>query len=430
MSFPKNFAWGVATAAYQIEGAAADREPSVWDMFCRRPGAIWGGATGEAACDHVHRYREDVELMRQLGVGAYRFSISWTRARTEQGLDFYSRLVDALLSAQIQPYVTLFHWDYPYDLYCRGGWLNPDSPAWFEEYTRRVVSRLGDRVPVWITMNEPQCFIVLGHQKGIHAPGDKLGMAEALRAGHHALLAHGRAVQVIRSLSKAQVGFAPVGIMRIPKTEADAAAAREATFRVEDLWCSAWWMDPVYLGRYPEDGLKKFEPHLPRIGTNDLNLISRPLDFFGANFYNDPYIHEGREVPFAPGHPLTAFYWPVTPEVLRWGPRFFYERYRKPIVVTENGMANVDWVSLDGGVHDPQRIDFTKRYLIELRKAIEDGVDVRGYMHWTLMDNFEWAEGFRQRFGLVYTDFATGRRTAKDSFEWYARVIATNGAEL
>jgi beta-glucosidase len=353
-----------------------------------------------------------------------------TGAPNEKGLDFYSRLIDALLDAGIQPYVTLFHWDYPYALYCRGGWLNPDSPRWFEDYARLVVGRLKDRVPVWFTLNEPQCFIVLGHQRGIHAPGDKLGTAGVLRAGHHALLAHGRAVQVIRSLSRGQIGFAPVGVARIPKTDADIEAARQATFRANDLWCTSWWMDPVYLGRYPEDGLKKFEADLPPISSGDMKLIAQPVDFIGANFYNASYVHQGREVPFETGQKLTLFQWPVTPEVLRWGPRFFFERYRKPVLITENGMSNIDWVSLDGRVHDPQRIDFTRRYLRELRQGIADGVDVRGYLHWSLMDNFEWAEGYKQRFGLIHTDYSTLARTPKDSSYWYRQVIETDGAEI
>jgi beta-glucosidase len=450
MSFPSNFLWGVATASYQIEGTAhkAGGGLSVWDMFCRRPGTVWGGESGDVACDHYNRYKEDVALMKLLGIQGYRFSVSWPRvlpegvgAVNEPGLAFYDKLVDELLAAGIVPYVTLFHWDYPYELYCRGGWLNRDSSDWFADYTRLVTDRLGDRVKHWMTLNEPQCFIGLGLQSGQHAPGDKLGLHEVLRAGHHALIAHGKAVQVLRARTKGpcQIGYAPVGCAKIPATEsqADIEATRQAMFSVTapNCWNNTWWMDPLFFGRYPEDGLKLFGGAAPQVRPGDLETMHQPLDFFGVNIYSGQTVRAGKDgkpedVPDPTGLGRTSYQWPVTPRALYWGPRFFWERYRTPIIVTENGMANNDWVALDGKVHDPQRIDFLSRYIAELGRACDDGADVRGYFQWSLMDNFEWHEGYKLRFGLVYVDYPTQQRIPKDSVWWYREVIASNGANV
>ncbi len=450
MRFPEDFVFGAATASYQIEGAAYEdgKGLSVWDMLCRKEGAVWQGQSGDVACDHYHRYREDVGLMREIGLNAYRFSISWPRvlpagvgAVNEAGLGFYDRLVDELLAAGIAPYATLFHWDYPYELYCRGGWLNPDSPDWFADYARVIVDRLCDRVRHWMTLNEPQCFIGLGHLTGGHAPGDKLGLAEVLRAAHHSLLAHGKAVQAIRAGARSEslVGFAPVGAPRMPASDdpADIEAARAAMFSVggRDLWANVFWMDPVFLGRYPEDALANFGTLMPVVRDGDLETISQPLDFFGVNTYSGSYVRAGADgrpegVGLRTGHPITAFKWNVTPDALYWGPRFFFERYGLPVVVTENGMSDTDWVSLDGRVHDAERTDYLHRHLLQIARAIRDGVDVRGYFVWTLTDNFEWAEGFKERFGIVYTDFETQERVMKDSARWYREVIATRGEAL
>jgi len=450
MTFPKHFTWGAAAASYQIEGAAREdgKGLSVWDMMCRKDGAIWNGQSGDVACDHYHRYKADVAHMRDIGLKAYRLSVSWPRILprgtgkpSARGLAFYDRLIDELLKANITPYVTLFHWDYPYDLYCRGGWLHPDSSDWFADYATLVARKLSDRVTHWMTLNEPQCFIGLGHRDGVHAPGDKLGLREVLRAAHNALLAHGKAVRVLRAAakSKAVIGYAPVGVVKIPATEsvADVRAARQAMFSLTTptLWNNTWWMDPVFRGSYPADGLKTFRHVLPVIGANDMKIISTPVDFFGTNIYSGEFIRAGRDgkpepVPLPTGIGLTAFHWPVTPSSLYWGPRFFHERYGRPVYITENGLANTDWVALDGRVHDPARIDFTTRYLRELGRAIADGVDVRGYFHWSIMDNFEWGEGFKQRFGMIHVDYLTQKRTLKDSAYWYKNVIATNGAAL
>ncbi len=459
MGFPQDFVWGAAAASYQIEGAAYEdgKGLSVWDTFCRKPGSIWNGHTGDAACDHYHRYAEDVALMQQIGLQAYRMSISWPRvmpngtgAVNPKGLEFYDRLIDTLLAAQITPYVTLFHWDYPYELYCRGGWLNPDSSAWFADYTKVVVEKLSDRVKHWMTFNEPQVFIGLGHQEGTHAPGDKLDYPQILRMGHNMLLAHGKSVQVIRATSKSpcQVGYAPVGIVKYPASDRpeDVAAARASMFAIEGkhwrpmtsnkhCWSNTWWMDPVLLGHYPDDGLKVYAADLPDIKPGDMQTICQPIDFLGINVYfgwkaelrNDGTIQDAA---LPVGYPTTSFRWGVSPEVLYWGPKFFWERYKLPIVITENGMSNVDWIALDGKVHDPQRIDFLHRYLRELRRASAEGVPIAGYFQWSIMDNFEWAEGYRERFGLVYVDYPTQQRVLKDSAYWYKDVIASNGANL
>ncbi len=449
-SFPRSFAWGAASSAYQLEGAAAidGRGPSVWDDMCRRPGAIHGGHTGEVACDHYHRMQDDVALMERLGLQAYRFSVSWSRVLpagtgriNEKGLDFYDRLVDALLAAGIQPWLTLFHWDFPVALMHRGGWLNRESADWFAEYAGVIASRLGDRVRHWMTINEPQIFIGLGHGDGTHAPGFKLSLAERLLATHHVLLAHGQGVQAIRAKARSagQVGWAPVMRVEYPASEApsDLEAARQSTFSItqRDSWNNTWFADPVCLGSYPADGLHLFGKDLPEMRAGDLETICQPLDFFGANIYSGTCVRAGaggraEAIAAPPGAPETAFRWSVSPESLYWGPRFLVERYNLPVVITENGMSNIDWVGADGRVRDGARIDFTRRYLLALRRAVQDQVDIRGYFHWSILDNFEWAEGYRHRFGLVHVDYETQQRTLKDSAYWYARVIATNGASL
>jgi beta-glucosidase len=452
MTFPKNFVWGAAAASYQVEGAAYEdgKGLSVWDMFCRKEGAIWHGQTGDVACDHYHRYREDVALMKELGLQAYRFSISWPRvlphgtgAVNPQGLDFYDRLVDELLAAGIEPWITLFHWDYPYDLYCRGGWLNPYSSDWFADYTAVIADALSDRVTRWMTHNEPACFTGIGLQEGRHAPGDRLGFSQVLWATHNALLGHGKAAQVLRARGRRplQIGLAHVGPTFFPASDqpADVAAARNATFTIlptsRHVFNNSWWLDPICFGRYPEDGWQAFGADVPPVKDGDLKTINQPLDFLGVNIYQGVIMRAGadgrpEQTPFPVGMPQTAFRWNVTPDALYWGPRFLHERYKTPVIVTENGLSSMDWISLDGAVHDPQRIDFTQRYLLAYEAAINDGVDGRGYFHWSLTDNFEWAEGFKERFGLVYVDYPTQRRIPKDSAYWYREVIATNGASL
>jgi beta-glucosidase len=449
MSFSKEFYWGAATAAYQIEGAIDEdgKGLSVWDIMCRKENAIFNHQTGNVACDHYHRWREDVALMQQIGLRAYRLSLSWPRILpegvgrvNEQGLAFYDQLIDALLEAGITPFVTLFHWDFPYDLYCQGGWLNPAGPDWFAEYTRVVVERLSDRVTRWMTLNEPQCIAQLGHRDGYQAPGDKRDWAEVLMVVHRLLLAHGKSVQTIRAYAKTapQIGFAPVGVVRIPATNSpeDIAAARTSMFSITDkhLWNNTWFTEPIFSKTYPDDGFKVFGRAVPQIAADDMDIIGQPIDFFGCNIYRGEIVRAGANGPefvsAVDGEPLTLLRWPVTPDALYWGPRFFHERYGKPIAITENGVSLPDWVCLDGKVHDPQRIDYLARHLSALKRAVDEGIDVLGYFHWTLMDNFEWAEGYRQRFGLIYTDYTTQQRILKDSAYWYRDVIACDGASL
>ncbi len=449
-AFPEGFVWGAAAASYQIEGAVDEdgKGESIWDMFCQKPGAVWSGHSGAVACDHYHRYREDVGLMQEVGIRAYRLSICWPRILpegvgrpNEKGLDFYDRLVDALCAASITPWITLFHWDYPLSLYRRGGWLNRDSADWFADYARVVTERLSDRVTNFITQNEPQVYIGFGQLEGRHAPGETLPLREVLLAGHHSLLGHGKSVQAMRAAAKQplSIGCAPVGMPKIPDTDRDIDAARRSTFSIyeKNTWNNAWWMDPVLLGKYPEQGLEFFGADMPAFPGSDLGIICQPLDFLGVNIYQGARTRASDEAPLGfevleyPGvRPLTAFNWPITPEAIYWGPRFFHERYQKPIVVTENGLSCRDWVSLDGRVHDPARIDFTTRYLRALSRAVADGVDVRGYFHWSILDNFEWAAGYRERFGLIHVDYETQERTLKDSAHWYRSVIESNGQNL
>ena len=449
-AFPRGFLWGAATAAYQIEGAWREggRGRSVWDDFCAAPGKVREGHSGKTACDHYHRHREDVRLMKDLGLQAYRFSVSWTRVLPSgrgklhpKGIAFYDRLVDDLLAAGIRPFCTLFHWDFPSALFRRGGWLHADSPAWFADYAAAVAGALGDRVRDWMTFNEPQIFIGLGHGDGTHAPGLKLPVREQLKAARHVQLAHGLAVSALRAGAdqSSQIGWAPVGVVHYPATAkpADLRAARRSTDAChrEHVFNNTLWSDPVILGRVAPEARRAYGKLLPRYSDSDLRTMAQPLDFYGVNVYQGTPVRAGghgraKAEVFAPGHPRSAFQWNVTPPALRWGPRFIHERYKLPVFITENGMSNSDWVADDGRVHDPQRIDFTAKYLRELRRAVGDGVPVRGYFHWSLLDNFEWAEGYTQRFGLVHVDYQTFKRTPKDSYRWYRSVIRTRGAAL
>jgi len=463
LTFPKDFVWGAATSSYQIEGGwdADGKGPSVWDMTSRTPGAVYESHRGDVACDHYHRYAEDVGLMSQIGLRAYRFSISWPRvmpdgvgAVNDAGLAFYDKLVDALLASNIAPWATLFHWDTPQGVHNRGSWLNRDISNWFSDYTAKVVDKLGDRVANWMTLNEPHIFLGPSEGEGFHPPGNKLNHKERLLAAHHALMCHGRAAQVIRSRTRipVRVGWAPIGRVKVPyhpgvfagagepgtPSAADIAAARAQSNAVpaKDFWNNTWLADPVVLGRYPEDGLRLYGDDAPRPQPGDMALINQKLDFYGINVYDAEVFKAGpdgaaQRVHFPPGHPQNALRWFIIPESLYWGPKFLYERYKVPIVVTENGLSSLDWVGLDGKVRDEQRIDYTRRYLRELRRASADGsADIRGYLHWSLMDNFEWQNGYKERFGLIHIDFATLRRTLKESAHWYRGVIESNGASL
>ncbi|MCD8075859.1 MAG: beta-glucosidase [Lachnospiraceae bacterium] len=435
MSFPKDFMWGAASAAYQVEGArdADGKGEGIWDALSY--GHVQYNENGDVACDHYHRYREDVALMKQIGLKSYRFSVSWPRVMPEEdvinekGLDFYSDLVDELLKAGIEPLVTLFHWNLPMWMQEKGGWENEEVAEHFERYAAAVVERLSDRVTWWMTINEPQVFATLGYVVGAHAPF--LKKPEALcPVTRNVMLAHGRAVCAIRSHAKRppKIGMAPTGggVTPFEDTREGIEAARRQNYEGEqgEPFGNSWWMDPIVLGIVPE-------PLKGTISADDLKTICQPLDFFGFNIYNSQN-YEGRvENPYMyRGVPRTAMGWSITPECLYWMPKFHYERYHLPILITENGMANCDFVMLDGKVHDTQRIDFIHRYLLELKKAVDEGIPVIGYQYWSIMDNFEWAEGYNKRFGLVYVDYRTQERILKDSALYYAEVIRTNGENL
>lgn len=451
MAFPKDFLWGTATASYQIEGGVREggKGPSIWDDFTAQPGRVLDGSDGSVACDHYHRFREDVALMAEMGIRNYRFSISWPRVLpegvgrvNEEGLQFYSDLVDCLLAHGIRPFCTLYHWDLPRALHEKGAWLNAEMPDWFEEYTRVVARRLGDRVKDFFTINEPQCVIGLGYGNGEHAPGVRYPVRDQVRMIHQLLRCHGRAVKALREeVPGVRVGYAPCSNPGIPLTdsEADVNAARQAYMSVPPderglCWNVTWFSDPVILGRYPEDGLRTFGQYLPEGWEKDMAEICQPMDYYAQNIYQGMVWRAGENGPEhvekPQGYPRTAIGWPITPEALYWGPRFLHERYGLPIIISENGMSCHDAVSLDGEVHDPNRIDYMRRYLTCLSRACRDGVPVAGYFYWSFLDNFEWAYGYTERFGLTYVDYQSQKRTPKDSCRWYRDMMAENGASL
>lgn len=447
------FVFGAATSSYQIEGAFQEggKGLNIWDVYVREKGKIYNGHTGDIACDHYHRFREDVALMKEIGLQAYRFSINWARilpdgigAVNQEGIRFYKELIEELKKNEIEPYITLYHWELPYELYKKGGFMNPEFVEWFGYYAKVVTENFSDQVKYFFTFNEPQCFIGLGFLNGEHTPGLKVPVKDTFLMAHHVLMAHGRAVQMLRQYAKQniEIGYAPTGTMSYPATEKeeDIEAARQHLFGINEdsnnwTWNVAWWSDPILKGQYPEEGMERYREYLPNIKESDLKLISEPIDFYGQNIYNGKCIRMGNdgkpeEVKRYEGFPKTAMGWPITPECLYWGPKFLYERYQKPIYITENGLSCHDVISLDGKVHDPNWIDFLARYLGQVKKAKEDGVDIRGYFQWSLMDNFEWACGYNERFGLIYVDYNTQKRILKDSAYWYQTTIKTNGENL
>jgi len=443
MDFNKDFAWGVATSSYQIEGGNLEdgRGKNIWDDFSKWPKKVYNHHDGLIACDHVNRFKEDVQIMKKIGVKAYRFSISWprilpngTKEINQQGLKFYHDLIDELLDNGIEPYITLFHWDLPLALHRKGGWLNPNIIDAFEEFATLVAKEFTPKVKYFFTLNEPQCFCGQGYVTGTHAPGWKLNYSDSLFLFHNAMKAHGVATRALRDNAKGPItiGYAPTSIPIIPKdnSEHEIELAREKYFELPSLdkhyhFSTSLFSDPVILGDYPEDYYVKYQGYTPEITKEDLKLINQPLDFLGQNIYTGYKKNILEE-----NDPHTDLNWDIVPEALYWGPKFLYERYKLPIYITENGLANSDRIALDGKVHDPQRIDYLNRYLLELKRAIDDGVDIRGYFLWSLLDNFEWFEGYRSRFGLVYVDYSNQQRIMKDSAYWYSSVIKNNGTNL
>jgi beta-glucosidase len=446
VTFPKGFIWGASTAAYQIEGATTEdgRGPSIWDTFVRVPGAVFHGDTGDIACDHYHRLECDLDLMARLGLKAYRFSIAWPRVQPDGrnvnpiGLDFYDRLVDGLLARGIAPMATLYHWDLPQALQDVGGWTNRATADRFADYASVVVRRLGDRVGRWITLNEPWVSAFVGHLEGRHAPGIR-DEAAALAAAHHLLLAHAQGMDRIRDAApnaKAGITLNLSHILAATQTDADIAAAARV-----DLFENRIFLSSLFRGRYPEDAHEFWSEvtDFAFIRDGDLAAISQPMDFLGVNFYEqhrvvaDPdhvrgpsnIVRGARKLPTTP--PITEGKVAIRPDALYSVlTRVTREWTKIPLWITENGIALHDYVGPDGRCHDPERIDYFAAHFRAAARAIDEGVPLEAYIVWSLMDNFEWADGYRLRFGLIHVDYATQARMFKSSAHWFAKVIAAN----
>ncbi len=449
MKFPESFVWGAASSAYQIEGhsTADGGGRSIWDTFCHTPGTIRYDDHGDIACDAYHRYAEDIALLKELGAKAYRFSTSWARIEpnadgvwNEKGLAYYDRLVDACLASGITPYITLYHWELPQAYEDRGSWRSRETAVAFGRYAGMMAAHFRGRVKHYFTLNEPQCTVGLGHDSCEHAPGFRLDRKGLFGVLVNQLLAHGHAQRAIKAADpEARVGIASTGRLCYPEPEtpANIDAARKASFAVtDDDWTFThhWYLDPICLGRFPEAPGTELGRLAKAVSAEDLAIIHTVPDMLGYNIYNGHAVqadHSGfRYVERYPGFPRTAMKWPVTPEVLDWGLRFLHERYQLPGYITENGLSCNDRIFLDGRVHDPDRIDFLARYLRCLGRAVENGADVRGYFQWSLTDNFEWSNGYGERFGLIYIDYPTGNRIPKDSFRWYREVIRTGEVSI
>lgn len=443
MRFPDGFLWGAATAAYQIEGAvrAGGRGESIWDRFCHTPGKVKNNDTGDVACDHYGRWEDDLDLMRELGLMSYRFSIAWPRvmpagagAVNQAGLDFYRRLTEGLLRRGIRPMATLYHWDLPQALQDQGGWASRDTAARFAEYAGVVFRALGDLVPLWVTHNEPWVVAFLGHALGIHAPGLN-DWALALKVAHHVLLSHGMAMEAFRALrrgnSQAGITLNLYSVYPASDRPEDLAAARRM-----DGFQNRWFLDPIFRGAYPAEMQAYYEQRwgpLDWVRPGDLRLIRAPIDFLGVNYYSAARVAGNPGSAFLeldhlpPVGPVTEMGWEIVPEGLYDLLLRLKRDYGDlPLYITENGAAFPDQVE-QGAVHDPRRVEYLHAHLAAAHRAIAAGVSLKGYYAWSLMDNFEWAEGYARRFGLVHVDFATQQRTPKRSALWYREVIRQNG---
>jgi beta-glucosidase len=434
VTLPSDFFWGVATSAYQIEGAYDEdgRTPSIWDTFSRRPGAVANGENGDVACDHYHRMPDDVALIAGLGVDKYRFSVSWPRVQpggrgpvNPKGIDFYSRLVDELLEKGVDPWLTLYHWDLPQELEDAGGWPFRDTAHRFAEYAGLVHDALGDRVPTWTTLNEPWCSAMLGYDTGRHAPGRR-NFGEAMRAVHHLLLGHGLAAQELRSRGAASVGITLN--MGTHSAASDDPRDVDAARRADGLGTRIY-LDPLVHGRYPSDVLDDLAARgaeMPVL-AGDLEIISTPLDVLGVNYYTS-HVHRATEDPAVSevvpqGLPVTAMGWEIVPAGFTELLVRLQRDYGLPMVITENGAAFDDLDVSDGYVADGDRVDYLKSHIAAVAEAVRAGADVRGYLAWSLMDNFEWGYGYAKRFGIVRVDYETQVRTVKQSGEWYRDLI-------
>jgi len=443
--FPRDFVWGTATSSYQIEGAVNEdgRTPSIWDTFSKTEGKTYKGHTGDVACDHYHRYKEDVEILKEIGVKAYRFSIAWPRIFPEEGkynpkgMDFYKKLIDELQKRDIVPAATIYHWDLPQWAYDKGGgWLNRESIKWYVEYATKLFEELGDAIPLWITHNEPWCSSILSYGIGEHAPGHK-NYREALIAAHHILLSHGEAVKAFREMnikgSKIGITLNLTPAYPASEKEEDKLAAQYA-----DGFANRWFLDPIFKGNYPEDMMELYSKIIGEfdfIKEGDLETISVPIDFLGVNYYtrsivkyNEDSMLKAENVP-GPGK-RTEMGWEISPESLYDLLKRLDREYTKlPMYITENGAAFKDEVTEDGRVHDDERIEYIKEHLKAAAKFIGEGGNLKGYFVWSLMDNFEWAHGYSKRFGIVYVDYTTQKRILKDSALWYKEVILDDGIE-
>ena len=456
MTFPKNFTWGAATASYQIEGAAHEdgRGPSIWDTFAATPGKVFNGDNGDVACDHYHRVPQDIEIMKDLGIDSYRFSIAWPRLapqgdsqREQRGYDFYSRLIDQLLEAGIKPLPTMYHWDLPQALQDKGGWANRDTAYRFAVYAADLAEAYSDRVDKWITFNEPWCFTWLGYMSGVHAPGVK-DMDQAIAAAHHSALAHAEGIRAVRAINPNVLLGQTLNMTNYIVSDPSDANLMELA-SLQDSHINRWWIDAEQTGHYPENLVEYYGPRLDRVLLpGDEKLLKIDTDFLGINYYSDSFlgtpdedtrpIIEGGLFPFpqrtkdTPPSPQTDMGWPITPEglhdlVLRVA-RDWPELGE--IIITENGAAYPEGPDADGEVHDQRRIDYLTSHLEALGRACEEGAPVSRYYAWSLMDNFEWAEGYAKRFGLIHVDFDTLVRTPKQSARVYATIIETNGESL
>ena len=436
--FPKNFMFGAATAAYQIEGGRGEdgKSDSIWDKFCDIPGKIDNGDTGNVACDHYHRVEEDIALMQELGLESYRFSVAWTRILpegtgkvNEKGVAFYNKLIDGLLAAGIKPLLTCYHWDLPQCLQDRGGWLNPDSCKWYLEYAETLFKLFGDRVKDFLTFNEPFVFLDNGYVTGSFPPGIRGDYRAKLLAAHNVLKSHGMAVRSFRKLvPDGRIGITldyAYNTSATDKPEDIAAAAR-----ANEFW-AGWFFEPVALGHYPETARRWFEEKglMPNVAEGDMELIAEPIDYLGINYYFSNYLvadksieRDGARQVF-PKRNKTAMGWMVTPDGFYDMLTYFRKVLKVPLYITENGIALNDIVNIHGQVEDWDRIDYLEQYLAVLNRAISEGLDCRGYYYWSLMDNFEWAAGYRGRFGLVHVDYETLKRTVKRSGYFYRDVI-------
>ncbi len=441
--FPKDFIWGVSSSAYQIEGAWNEdgKGPSVWDWFSHLPGKTASGENGDTACDHYHRWKEDLDLLKNLGVGAYRFSIAWSRVIPEgrgkvnpAGLDFYSRLVDGLLERGIEPYPTLYHFDLPLALHKKGGWLQRDTAAAFGEYAAAVAARLGDRVTWWITLNEPIVVALMGYLTGAHAPGMRHPGAFA-NASHNLLLAHGEAIRAIRSASPkpARVGIALNLSPVYPERDREADRRAAASF---DALANRIALDPILRGSYPPDLWRRFGPFAPKIRAGDLKRIAEPIDFLGINYYTRHIVASRWWIPVMgaqmvrPKQGEFSPMWEIYPPGLQEIVERVWNDYKPPmILVTENGIPVPDTPDANGAVDDPRRISYLARHLQKLHGTVAKQIPVKGYFVWSLTDNFEWELGYAMRFGLIHIDFDTLKRTPKSSFQWFSEVIGRNGLE-